>query len=274
TEGDSPKALAPNGTVLDPDSHNFDTGTLTVTFPNGDGTAGDFLTIHDQLADSPTGPIRINGANVLYNGVVFGTFTGGTAGTDLVITFNNQATASVDLPAVPNRIKALLDDIDFQNTSNNPPISTRAVRFVLTDGDGGSSASLGTTQVAVTIQPVNNPPTLALSLAGITYTENDAPTVLDPGVSVSDPDSPDFSGGTLTLTIISGNQPEDRLFIANQSPGAGSISVNGTTVMYDPGTGPVTIGAVTSGGIGLAKLQITFTPNASQAAVQALARAL
>ena len=40
-------------------------------------------------------------------------------------------------------------------------------------------------------------PTLTIGGGSLTFTEDDGPTVIAPGATVSDADSPDFSGGSL-----------------------------------------------------------------------------
>jgi hypothetical protein len=186
--------LDPTATVADPDSHDFDTGTLTVSFPSG-GTTSDILALENHPAPAAPGVVTFdpNTSAITVNGQVIGSFTGGTAGTALVITFNSASN--------PSTVQDVVRDVSFQNTSLNPPSASRAVRFALTDGDTGSS---GNVQVSVTITPVNNAPSITLKAPvprTITYIENDLPTVLDAGAAVADPDSADFSTGALTVSI-------------------------------------------------------------------------
>ena len=260
-----PRLLDAAASVADPDSHDFDTGTLTVSFPGGFGTSSDILAIQNQ--GQGAGQVGVVGSTVTFSGVLIGTFSGGTAGTDLVVTFNSASSLI--------SVQAVLRNITFQNTSNNPPGATRAIRFQLIDGDGGPTGGISNNaQVSVTIQLVNDPPTLALSVSGITYTENDPATILDPGVVIGDPDSPDFSTGTLTVTVTNNAAAEDRLSVKDQGTGPQQIGVVGATVTYNPGGGAVTIGSITSSGSGTVPLQITFNNNSTIAAVQALARAI
>lgn len=263
-------------TVLDPDSHDFNGGTLTVSIPVG-ATVDDFLTVENQ--GTGAGQVSVNPltSEVSYQGTVIGVISAspfdGQNGNPLVITFNANAIGT-GTPLSPPGVQAVVRAIQFQNTSHNPPTNARTLRFVLDDNDGAAPGlgSSGNIQVSVTIIPINDAPTLQLSLSSVTYTENNAPVVLDSGIQINDVDSPDFNTGTLTVQITANNLAEDRLSVNNQGNGPGQIGVLGSTVTYNPGSGPVSIGSISSSGVGLTKLQITFTPNASIAAVQALAR--
>jgi hypothetical protein len=260
-EGAPPVLIDSTAIVIDPDSHDFDGGSLTVFLASG-ATAGDEIAI--QHTGTGAGEVGVNALTneVLYGGTVIGTYTGGDAGTPLVISFNVNS-------AAPESIQAVARAITFQHTSANPPSNPRPIRFVATDGDGGTSANV---QITITITPINDAPVIVPSRAGFTYTENDAPTAIDSGLTLIDPDSPQFGNGTLTANFLSGGAAEDRLTIRNQGTLPGQVGVNGSFVTYNFGSGPVTIGSITSSGIGLTNLQVTFNPSASLAAVQAVLR--
>ncbi|MCA9071840.1 MAG: DUF4347 domain-containing protein, partial [Planctomycetaceae bacterium] len=135
TEGDPATIIDATATVVDSDSPNFDTGTLTVDF-SANGTTNDRLAIRNQGTGS--GQIGVSGSNVTFGGTVIGTFAGGTDGsTPLVVTFNANAT--------PTAAQALLRNLTYQNTATDPDTSVRSVRFVLTDGDGQTSNTATTT---------------------------------------------------------------------------------------------------------------------------------
>ena len=78
------------------------------------------------------GQIGVSGANVTYAGTTIGTWTGGTGGSNLVITLNANANGT--------NAAALIRNITFQDTdAASPTGGPRTVRFALTDGDGGTS---------------------------------------------------------------------------------------------------------------------------------------
>jgi hypothetical protein len=100
------------------------------------------------------------------------------------------------------------------------------------------------------------------------WTENSSAVLIDTGATVSDVDSSDFVGGSLTIDDQANGTTDDRLAIRNEGIGAGQIGVSGSTVTYNGST----IGTF-SGGSGTTPLIVTFTTsNATPAAVQALVR--
>ena len=178
-----------NAVVVDVDSPDFNTGTLTVSFTAGSDGAEDVLGIRNQ--GTGVGQIGVGGSNVTYQGVTIGTFAGGGSGTNLVITFNASAT--------PTAVTALIQNITYQDTDTNAPTTgARSVRYVLTDGDGGSSANYDTT---VTVSGVNDAPVAAGgSVTGV----EDTPFVfswLD--FDISDVDSPITDDTAIQITTLS-----------------------------------------------------------------------
>ena len=80
----------------------------------------------------------------------------------MVITLNSNAT--------PTAVTALVRNITYQNTDTNAPTTgVRTVRYVLTDGDGGTSANYDTT---VTVSGVNDAPVLANTALTMTVAED------------------------------------------------------------------------------------------------------
>src|SRR6185436_2425983 len=134
TENGAAAAIAPAGTVSDVDSADFNGGTLTVSF-TANGTAADQLTIQNQGVGA--GQIGVSGANVTFGGVTIGTFAGGANGSNLVITFNSAA-------ATPAATQALIDNILYANSSDNPSTAARTVTYTLVDGDGTANGGADT----------------------------------------------------------------------------------------------------------------------------------
>ncbi|HMS83318.1 MAG TPA: DUF4347 domain-containing protein, partial [Nitrospira sp.] len=164
SEGDGPVVIEQSGDalVVDVDSTNLDTGTLTVSIPSGGDSAEDMLSIRNQ--GTGAGQIGVSGSTVTYGGVTIGTFTGGSSGTSLVITLTAGAT--------PTALTALVKNITYENTDTNVPTTgARTVRYVLTDGDGGTSANYDTT---VTVSAVNDPTVVT---GGTSGTGNEDTTV-------------------------------------------------------------------------------------------------
>jgi Ca2+-binding RTX toxin-like protein len=163
--------LGGNATVADAESLNFDTGTLTVSITANEVAGQDVLSVAN--IGNGAGQIGVSGSNILYQGVQIATFTGGTGGADLVITFDTDAT--------PAATQALVRALQYNNTSNAPNTANRTVTLVLTDGDGGTSA---TQTVTVGVTAVNDPHTGGAAITG-TGTENQVLTAVS---TLVDPD--------------------------------------------------------------------------------------
>ena len=155
TEGAPAIVLDGLATVIDPDSTNFDTGTLTIGFIIG-GTMVDQVGIRNE--GTGAGQIGVAGSNITFGGVVIGTFVGGTNLSPLVITFDADAT--------PAAVQALLRNITFATTALAPTTLQRTLLVRLTDGDGGTSN---------TAQKVIN-----VTAAPVTVTINQSATQPDP----------------------------------------------------------------------------------------------
>jgi hypothetical protein len=148
TENALPVILDATATVADIDSVNLDGGSLTMEITNN-GAAEDRLAIRNQGTGS--GQIGVSGANVSYEGVGIGTFTGGISGSSpLVVSFNASAT--------PQAAEALLRNITYENVSETPSTLLRTVRAVVQDGDGGNSAPV---TLALSVTAVPDAPGLA-----------------------------------------------------------------------------------------------------------------
>ncbi|MFM8581605.1 MAG: hypothetical protein ACKOFW_08885, partial [Planctomycetaceae bacterium] len=204
------------------------------------------------------GQVGIASGKISFGGTQVGTFTGGmTTSGAMTIVFNAAAT-----PAIA---QAVARRLGYSNAGDNPGVTTRVVSFVLTDGDGGTSATV-TRSVVVT--PVNDGPTLGSIGSGVNYTEGSAAVVLASAATVTDPDSPNFDAGQLTISLPVGATAGDLLEIKNVGSLAGQVGVAGTTVSY----GGVAVGTL-AGGAGGASLVVTFNTSATVAAVQAVLRA-
>ncbi len=233
TEGDGAQVIeqSADAAVSDVDSSNFDTGTLTVSFQAGSDSAEDILSIRNQ--GTGAGQIGVSGSNVTYQGVTIGTFTGGSGGTDLVITLN----ASADADAV----SALIQNITYENTDiDNPTTGARTVRYILTDGDSGTSANYDTT---VTVSAVNDMPIITTS-GGISIDEDTSGTMM---LSINDPD---VGSGNLRVTLTVSN-------------GLISLaSTTGLTFTTGDGTSDLTMTFEgTQADVNTALATITYTPN-------------
>lgn len=144
-----------NATVADAEQANFNGGALTVTITSGGVSAQDVLGVAN--IGTGAGQIGVSGANITYQGVQIGTFTGGSAGAALTITLDSDAT--------PAATQALVRALTYNNISDAPNTAGRTVTVVLTDGAGGTSA---TQTVTVGITAANDPHTGGAAITGTT----------------------------------------------------------------------------------------------------------
>ena len=241
--------LSAGPTVTDPDSDDFAGGVLTVA--NTDGDIDDELRIGSQTTTN--GTISLANDDVLLNGIAIGKFSGGTGTTPLTVAFNAAARVESALAVVQN--------VTFRARANEPVSEVRNVEFQLTDGDGGTS---NRSSKAVTVVLVNDKPTLTLG-GTLNFPENSDSRQLASGAVLADPDSADFDGGVLTVSITANASDDDRLLVKP----AGGITVSDNEVCY---AGQV-IGAF-SGGSGAAPLVVALNSNATRIATEALVRSV
>ena len=208
TENDPATPIEPGALVSDVDGLDFDGGQLTVDVPvNGSGS--DRIEIlHEGMAANQVGVV---GSNVYYSGVQIGTFTG--SGAPMRVTFNAASDAT--------SVQAVVQSVTFRNLSDTPSTADRTVRFVVTDGDGGTSATLTET---IFVNATNDAPVVsALDGEALNYAEGDGAVVIEQGgdALVFDADSADFAGGMFTVEIDGGGvASEDVLSVRNQGTGA------------------------------------------------------
>jgi hypothetical protein len=126
-----------------------------------------------------------------------------------------------------------------------------SVCVTATDGVGNSGNYTFTLNVLA-----NSPLGLTIPPGPLTYHAQGSPINVAAGATVVDGAS-NFHGGTLTVSIVGGADPNDRLTFCNQGVGPGLFSVSGNTVSYGLSTFPV-IGTF-SGGTGGAPLVFNFT---------------
>ncbi len=196
-EGDAPVLIGSASGITDVDSPDFNTGTLTVSFTAGNDSTEDVFGIRNE--GSGAGQIGVSGSNVTFGGLTIGTFTGGSGGTNLVITLNSNANAT--------STTAIINNLTYFNTdSDNPNTTTRNIRIVLTDGDGATSVNNATT---MTVATANDAPVLDSSRS---------PVIL----SVSEHAGPPAGAiGTLVSSLIDFAVPAGQLDnVTDVDPGA------------------------------------------------------
>jgi VCBS repeat-containing protein len=191
TEDSGPAAIDSGLTVTDPDSAQIQGATVQIT--------GNFNSAHDELDFSDQ--LGISGS---YNDST-GTLT--LTGTTSVANYQTALRAVT---------------YEGNNSGANKTVSFRA-----TDTAGATSAP-ATRDINIT--PANDAPVVTNSAGATSYTEDDAPTVIDNALTVSDPDDSNLEGAEVRIT--SGFEAEDVLSFTPQF---------GITGNYDSGTGVLTL---------------------------------
>ena len=168
--------------------------------------------------------------------------------------------SSAGVPAVLPTVN--VHEVTFSGSAANDAAGTTAL-----DGVG---ANQDNNDVYGTIAPGQAPALTDLTELVI-YTDNalvTGPQVLDSDVSLTDVDSPNFNGGSVTVSYASGGSAEDQLSVQNVGTGTGQISVSGSTVSYE-GTAIATIDASNNGTNG-STLRLNLNGNATAIATEAL----
>ncbi|WP_162946175.1 gliding motility-associated C-terminal domain-containing protein [Chitinophaga barathri] len=175
-----------NATAND-DQASFNGGSLNIAFTTNAVNGQDLLAIENQ--GSGPGQIAVSAGNVLYENVVIGTVTGGTAPNAMLISFNSAT-------ATPAAVTALIRALQYSNNSNNANGNTRTLTLTLTDSDGATA----TAAVTAALIRVNDIPGLTIP-ATVTVKE-DVPTAIN-NISFTDADGGGLPAG-VTLTVPSG----------------------------------------------------------------------
>lgn len=202
TENDPATAIDAGLTASDVDDANLEGATIAIGagYVNGE----DVLAFTDQLGitgswDAGTGTLALSGSAPLAD------------------------------------YESALRSVTFENPGDAPTGGARTISIVVTDGTDPS----GLRSRTVDVVPVNDAPTATTSGGAVAYTENDPATVVDGAITVSDPDTTDLVGATVS---ISGNfaAGEDVLAFSDQlgiggswDGGAGVLTLSGSAPLAD-----------------------------------------
>jgi hypothetical protein len=175
--------------VDDPDSDDLVGATISI---------GGFVAGQDVLNF-----VNQNGIN--------GTFDAGTG----TLTLSGTASEA--------NYQTALRSITYENTSNNPNTSPRTIQFSVNDG-----SSNGTGQSTIQITATNDLPTVNVTNSPLIFSENGPAVRIDPSLSLTDEDSPNLSGATITvLGFVAGN---DTIGFTNQGNISGIVTGNVLTL--------------------------------------------
>ena len=197
----------------------------TVTFSVTDDTAlngSDTKSL--QVTSNDDNPVAVNDS----------TTVGEDSGVTLVFVLTNDtdvdggpiAVSSVTQPA-NGTVSNNGTDVSYTpnaNYCNNPP-GTSPDTFTYTLTPGGSTAT-----VSVTVTCAADPPNVTTSGGQLAYTENDPATPIDPGLTVTDPDSGAMiTGATVAITSNFAGAQDD-LALAGVHPGISAGPQVGNTL--------------------------------------------
>jgi hypothetical protein len=202
-EDAGPVAVDPALSVTDADSPALASAVVTIT-ANRDA-------VHDSLTYTAPGgnPVTAGAYNAL----------------DGTLTLSGAAT--------PAQYQAALRAVKFANDDDAPSLATRTVRFAVDDGSSVNHASDtgANSDQTVTVTASNDAPTVHTTSGGTAYTERAAAVAIDSGLTISDPDSANLAGAT--VTIKTGAQTGDALTFATPPAGiSGSVDAGGDTVTF------------------------------------------
>ncbi len=121
-------------------------------------------------------------------------------GTSVAVAGNGTGTLTLSAGADLAEYQQVLRTITYENTLANPTLGVRTIEVVADDGSGSNNLSPVATS-SITVSAVNDAPAVALPGGALAYTENDGAVAIDAAATVSDPDSGDFAGGSLSVSL-------------------------------------------------------------------------
>ena len=92
------------------------------------------------------------------------------------------------------------------------PSDTLTLQYTIRPDDGHGTTTTGDGVVTITINGTNDAPVVTAG-STLSYTENDAATAIAPAATVTDVDSTDFNGGSLTAAFTANGGGEDQLVL-------------------------------------------------------------
>jgi hypothetical protein len=238
TERSAAVQIASAATVTD-DVTTLVGRTITVSFS---GAADSQATLAVKNVGTGAQQIGVSGSNITYSGATMATFSGGTAGSPLVISLGGNASLAA--------IQTMVRQITYVSDNHNPAASY-TLSLAFNDGDGlttTANKTINVTAIDEPLDPHDDVIELVAPASGSTY------TVAAPGVLANDdPDTSYTLGlaipaaqGTVTLTTGGGftytpnsgatgsdsfaytiaNDPTLHFVTVNMPPSAGSTSAS------------------------------------------------
>ena len=159
----TPVLVAPGITLTD-DLFNGNLGGSVLTVNITNGQAGDQLTLRNEGTGPGQVGFSINQSTgaITYGGVVIGVFSSTNEGKSITITFASNVPPVVNPANVTRQaVEAVMKNLQFFNTSQNPVVGDRNLHLSLNDGGGtvNGGVAVGSVDYTVHVEPTNNAPT-------------------------------------------------------------------------------------------------------------------
>jgi Ca2+-binding RTX toxin-like protein len=231
---DTPENVAP---ALDLDGNDSNTVGTGYTAAFTEGGAAVLITDADVTIVDPDAGDNIEGATIAINGPVAGDqlVLGPQGG--FVVTGSGTGTITITGTGTAAQYQAMLAQITFTNTSDDPGTS-RTINISVTDGTDTSNIAVATINIA----EINDEPTLTATGGTPTFTEGGAAADLFSGVTASTIESGQtFASLTLTVTNVTDGAAE--ILRIN---GVDVALTNGNSVNTGIGTANVTLAGSTA----------------------------
>jgi hypothetical protein len=231
-------AITSSATMTDADNVNFSSMQFTL---------GGVLDGNSEVVTigGTAFPLAADASNV----VVTGGFKVSYANASGIFTITPNGAAYATLTS----FQTLLNTVIYNNLTDNPTDGDRTLTVLVTDaglnnlaGVGSVSSTLVTT--TINVNPVNDQPTIA-GLVAASYFENAinaAAATLDATATVTDIDSPDYNGATLTVSGLVAAQDLVSLPIGAVSS-LDNVQLTGTNVEINDGSNWVVVGTAAGG---------------------------
>ena len=154
---------------------------------------------------------------------------------------SHTLTLTPTLPDVSESLasfQAVLRSVTYSDSSQNPTTAPRTITFTVVDSNSITSSITANSQQVINLTAVNNPPKVTTSAGTDSYTGGTPAILVDPTVTVTDPDggppNPGFNPNMVgaTVSVAGGFASGDTLGFNNQAGISGS---------YNSATGVLTL---------------------------------
>lgn len=209
------------------------------TIETGQTITGMTLTV-TNLADGSHELLLVDGTNIaLLNGNSGTTASNGISYS--VSVFSGTATIALSSAGGLSAAtaQAVVDGMGYRNSSDAPSTAMRVITLTsITDSGGTANGGVDTTATSITtsvfVFAVNDAPIVTSSAGASTFTEGGGGTVIDSGLTLSDPDNATLA--SVRVTIAAFQSGADVLSFINDGSSMGNI-----VATYNAGTGVMTL---------------------------------